>query len=187
MRALAVSLVSGLLVVGAAAANAPREPSWKSLHRALHLPRVSAGASCPVTTLRPVRLANDEVRPLAGAGPAYPILNGAYLDFYWPPLSSQPDFYGTGWSGNKVMWVVASRYSGRVLVRGRQIDGPHGLRFDAPMTRERKLQGPTGDGRVRRYPGYTRVQAPGCYAYQIDGANFSRVIVFKARVIPPPP
>ena len=141
MRALAVALVSGLLVVGAAAANAPREPSWKSLHRALHLPRVSAGASCPVTTLRPVRLANDEVRPLAGAGPAYPILNGVYLDFYWPPLSSQPDFYGTGWSVNKVMWVVASRYSGRVLVRGRQI----------------------------------------------DGANFSRVIVFKARVIPPPP
>jgi hypothetical protein len=31
------------------------------------------------------------------------------------------------------------------------------------------------------------VQAPGCHAYQIDGTSFSRVIVFEARGVPPPP
>jgi hypothetical protein len=123
---------------------------------------------------------------LLGAGPAYPILNGRYLDFFWPTLPSQVDFFGTGWSGNKVMWVVAAGYRGRVLVRGKQIDGSHELRFDRPMTRERKLFGSTGVDPVRRYPGYTRVRAPGCYAYQVDGARFSRVIVFEARIVPPP-
>ena len=136
--------------------------------------------------MRNVRLKRGEVRPLLGAGPAYPILNGRYLDFFWPTLPSQLDFDRTGWSGNKVMWVVAAGYKGRVLVRGRQVDGNHELRFDAPMTRERKLYGATGGDPVRRYPGYTRVQAPGCYAYQVDGAAFSRVIVFEARIVLPP-
>jgi hypothetical protein len=27
---------------------------------------------------------------------------------------------------------------------------------------------------------YTRVQAVGCYAWQIDGRDFSRVVVFRA-------
>jgi hypothetical protein len=31
----------------------------------------------------------------------------------------------------------------------------------------------------RNMPSYTRVRAPGCYGYQIDGTSFSRVIVFS--------
>ena len=33
---------------------------------------------------------------------------------------------------------------------------------------------------TRYVPSYTRVRGPGCYAYQIDGTTFSRVIVFRA-------
>ena len=37
----------------------------------------------------------------------------------------------------------------------------------------------------QRYrPSYTRVRGPGCYAYQVDGTSFSRVIVFEAIVAP---
>ena len=186
MRWLAAALASALLPAGVASARTTSPPTWNSLRRPLHLPRVAPGSPCPVSPLRNVRLKPGELRPLLGAGPAYPILNGRYLDYFWPTLPSQLDFAGTGWSGNKVMWVVAAGYRGRVLIRGRQVDGSHELRFDAPMTRERKLYGATGADPVRRYPGYTRVQAPGCYAYQVDGAGFSRVIVFQARIVPPP-
>jgi hypothetical protein len=34
---------------------------------------------------------------------------------------------------------------------------------------------------------YTRVEAAGCHGYQIDGVGFSRVIVFQAVQVPPPP
>ena len=186
MRWLALALASPLLLAGSASAGATAQPSWKTLRRPLHLPRVAPGAPCPVSPLRNVRLKRGEVRPLVGAGPAYPILNGRYLDFFWPTLPSQVDFDGTGWSGNKVMWVIAAGYRGRVLVRGRQVDGTHELRFDTGLTHERKLFGSTGVDPVRRYPGYTRVQAPGCYAYQVDGAAISRVIVFEARIVTPP-
>jgi len=184
---LRVLLAASLGLAVPAVGHAVSEPSWRALHRPLHIPRIAPGSRCPVSGLRNVQLEPGEVRPLRGAGPAYPILDdGGVLRFYWPPLASQPDFYGTGWSGNKVMWVVRPSYTGRVLVRGRQLDGPRVLRFDAPMTSERRLWGSTGSDPVRRYPGYTRVAAPGCYAYQIDGTSFSRVIVFEARVVPPP-
>ena len=29
-------------------------------------------------------------------------------------------------------------------------------------------------------PSFTRLLAPGCYAYQIDGTSFSRLVVFNA-------
>ena len=38
----------------------------------------------------------------------------------------------------------------------------------------------TSKGGWRNWPSYTRVQTPGCYAYQVDGTNFSYVIVFRA-------
>ena len=30
------------------------------------------------------------------------------------------------------------------------------------------------------YPSYTRLRGGGCYAYEVDGTSFSRVIVFRA-------
>jgi len=31
---------------------------------------------------------------------------------------------------------------------------------------------------------YTRVRAPGCYAWQLDGRDFTRVITFRAIRVP---
>ena len=34
----------------------------------------------------------------------------------------------------------------------------------------------------RQFPSFTRLKAPGCYAYQVDGDGFQTVIVFRAEV-----
>jgi hypothetical protein len=57
------------------------------------------------------------------------------------------------------------RYAARALVRGYQLDGPNEVRFDTPSL--------------------TRLRAPGCYAYQVDGRTFSYVVIFEARLKPP--
>ena len=103
------------------------------------------------------------------------------------PVKSE--FYASGWGGNKTMWIVAAGYRGPVLVRGRRLDGPELVRFErgAPPPAELELRTTlTSQGSaVRRIPSFTRVQAPGCYAYQIDGTTFSRTIVFEAQALVP--
>ncbi|HEY8825785.1 MAG TPA: hypothetical protein VIP07_13005, partial [Candidatus Limnocylindria bacterium] len=89
-----------------------------------------------------------------------------------------------GWYFAKVLWVASPSYTGRALIRGHQIDGPNEVRFengsDPPL--ELRFDGnPLGDG-WRHQPSYTRVRAPGCYAYQVDGIPVSSVIVFEATL-----
>jgi hypothetical protein len=118
-----------------------------------------------------------------GRGPAYPVLQERdgkpVLDFVYPP-GPNSEFAGSQWSGQKVMWVLNPAYHGRVLVRGRQLDGPNGLRFDDGLVppREKRLA-----GALTTWASFTRLLAEGCYGYQIDGAHFSRVIVFEARAV----
>ena len=163
--------------------------TWASLHRPLRLPEWAPGTPCRVSPQRAVTLAAGDVVSLPGPGPAYPVLaRGTVLEFFWP-VPSASEFFGSGWSGNKVMWIVAARYRGPVLVRGRRLDGPELVRFErgAPPPAELRLRrGVTTHGSaVRRVPSFTRVQAPGCYAYQIDGTTFSRMIVFEAQALVP--
>ena len=44
---------------------------------------------------------------------------------------------------------------------------------------DKQVPKPAGGGRA--WLSFTRVRAGGCYAYQVDGTNFSRVITFRAR------
>jgi hypothetical protein len=90
-----------------------------------------------------------------------------------------------------VHWWAARSYRGPVLVRGHRIDGPQFLRFEVGSPPPLELRIPAGKGSAdtkgaRDHPSYTRGRAPGCYAYQIDGTSFSRIVIFKARVIPAP-
>ena len=119
-----------------------------------------------------------------GEGPAYPggLDEGAgkpVLRFH-DPIPPESGFYGSAWFGAKVLWMVDAIYTGPVLVRGLQLDGPNELRFDDGMLPPRTLKilrAPSPRGRAS----YTRVRAPGCYAYQVDGLGFSYAIVFDAR------
>jgi len=88
----------------------------------------------------------------------------------------------------QVTWIVRSRYRGPLLIRGRQLDGTRVLHFEhgqipgterwIPRARSRKSS-------ERRYSSRTRLRAPGCYAYQVDGLGFSRVFVFEAKTSGP--
>jgi hypothetical protein len=123
-----------------------------------------------------------------GPGPIYPVGVGAHgtLRFAYPPPPSSE--WGTTWSGAKVLWVGAPSYSGPVLIRGHQLDGPHLLGFSLANSSARSdLQFPPrgrNHGGWRDWPSDTRLRAPGCYGYQVDGTNFSTVIVFRAKKVP---
>jgi hypothetical protein len=81
--------------------------------------------------------------------------------------------------------VAPRSFQGRVLVRGRRLDGRYLLRFGDgrwPVGELRMRFGPErlGEGDWLQYASYTRVRAAGCYAWQIDGEGFSEVVVFRA-------
>jgi hypothetical protein len=110
---------------------------------------------------------------------AYPKLSFIY------PVRPEQIYYPSAWSGNKVLWI-AHDYRGPVLIRGAQLDGPNQVRFGLGHTPVREMRlssvGGSSSGGWQNRPSATRLRAPGCYAWQVDGATFSRVIVFSAVV-----
>ncbi len=96
-------------------------------------------------------------------------------------------FIGSAWKAARVTWVAATSYSGPVLIRGRRLGAPGAVGFGEGRTPYDELQllasgahGPSVQGQGRAWLSFTRVRGAGCFAYQVDGANFSRVVVFKA-------
>lgn len=160
------------------------EWDWKWLYRPLRMPAIAAGAPCPASTARGNVKGQGLVFSAFGPGPAYPTLENssgrAAVGMVWPPT----DPTHLGWAGTKVLWTVP-RYTGAVLIRGRQLDGPNEVGFDLghswtrTVLREIRLFGPTYDLR----PAATFVRSPGCYAYQVDTLRSSYRIVFEARLV----
>ncbi len=113
---------------------------WQTLRqRPLHMPTGTPGTPCP--TAHGHLLATGEGIAV-GSGPLYAVLGqlqstGAdqrqrqgilqYVDAqaYGPGAS--------GWGGMKVLWVIDVHYSGPVLIRGHQVDGPHDVRFNGGL------------------------------------------------------
>jgi hypothetical protein len=162
-----------LLLPFSAAASSP----WPKLHRPLHIPTLAPGAPCPVTPVTLTKFGNAQ-----GRGPVWPVLAFPQLSFSYPVQPHQI-YYPSDWSGNKVLWV-ARRYWGPVLIRGAQVDGPNELRFGLNHVPGREMRlssvGGHSPGGWQNRPSTTRLRAPGCYAWQVDGTTFSRVIVFRA-------
>lgn len=162
--------------------------SSESLNRPLRLPRLAPGVRCPTSR---VEQALDwsgtyGIAPGLGPGPAFPVgLARGVLRI--APASA---FHSRLWGGQKVLWFVLPSYTGPVLIRGARLDGKSLVRFEdgATPAKELLLSGsqtvipggvvPPRDARYR--PSLTRVQGPGCYAYQVDGTTFSTTIVFRA-------
>lgn len=153
--------------------------------RLLHFPVVAPGASCPTTAEKKV---NPSFGITQGDGPAYATIGTEVM--MSPAVFSYADAQhfadgGTdnqGWGGKKVLWFVNPHYQGLILVRGQQLDGPHEMRFGQPLQEQLELDTTLGGDPWPNFPSYTRLQTPGCYAYQVDGNNFSYVIVFQAVV-----
>jgi hypothetical protein len=161
------------LCAGAALDRTCRGHVPRRLRRPLHLPTLAAGTSCPRSGARHV---SPSFGIALGPGPAYPV------PFRDGILQLGDGRVEGGWMYVKVLWVTAPRYAGPFLVRGRRIDGTSWLGFESGPHPLQELQFPP---RPRGYRGwrstatYTRVREPGCYAYQVDGTTFSRVLVFS--------
>ena len=164
---------------------------WHRLQRPLRIPSISPGAPCPTAAPDPrgdltrigfggIAWGGGPAYPAGGLGPGPRPLLG-YLD----PIPNSSGFFGSGWFGNKVLWVVDPAYRGPVLIRGRRLDGPEELRFDsrAPLQRELRIDAipSIAAAAARDHPSFTRVRGPGCYAYQVDGLSFSYPIAFEAQ------
>lgn len=165
------------LCTGTAPSNCPKGEVPARLRRSLRLPQLAAVASCPAVRA-------DRVNPsfgiALGPGPAYPI------PFRDSTLHYDHGRSAGGWIYVKVLWVIAPSYGGPVLIRGRQLNGTNWMGFDRGPRPLRELQiPPRTPGQThtwRALPSYTRVRAgAGCYAYQIDGTTFSRVLGFRLK------
>lgn len=164
-------------------ATTPTADAWAALRqRPLAVPTLAPGSPCPRTEGTRV----SRTFSLAiGGGPAYATSFGP--DGATGYLQAGDDF--PGYVYQRVL--ADASYQGPLLVRGRQLDGPGTLAFASNSNPRQPLPelalGP-GDEQAhtvssapgwRDWPAYTIAPAPGCYAYQVDGADFSETIVFQ--------
>lgn len=174
----------GVSLALAAAGGASGADEWSALRRPLQLPQIPAG-TCPVSAVdNSVDWSRTGVGGGIGPGPVYAILGErATLG-----AGFRPQEWGVGpWAGQKVLWFVHQRYRGRVLIRGRRLRGWEWMRFDRGSTPEPEIRIDRGEtvtwsgqpSGSRGRPSYVRARAPGCYAVQVDGTSFSRVLVFR--------
>jgi hypothetical protein len=185
-QVIAALLVAALTLIEPLGAS---ETPWAKLHRPLHLPRLAAGAPCPVSRIDR-RIDWERVKfpgsPGIGRGPVYPGLGSS-----GGRLTATPDvLYGGPWAGGKVFWYVRPSYRGRALIRGHRLDGSQSLGFNGGRRPVRELRIERGitvswEGQPsgsRGIPSSVRARSPGCYGVQIDGTTFSRVVVFSLEV-----
>jgi hypothetical protein len=135
-----------------------------SLRRPLHLPPSGGSQGCSIS---------------AGGTP---------VSIAAGPRVTAQRFVGSHWLAAHVTWRAAVGYHGPILIRGRRLGGAGVVGFGEGHQPYDELQlldsgrGATStSGGGRAWLSLTRVRHPGCYAYQVDGTDFSRVIVFRVR------
>lgn len=141
----------------------------------------SCSGSVPAALRRPLRLPSLDGAPC----PVTITVDGPVT----PSTSTEvgiADVDGSAWMSAPVTWTAAASYTGPILIRGAELGGSDPLGFGTASTPYDELQlldsgrgAPVSPGR-RAWLTETRAQAPGCYAYQVDGTDFSEVIVFRA-------
>lgn len=115
-----------------------------------------------------------------GQGPAFPVLTSAS-----GIAKLERNELERGWYRHKTLWAISPAYRGPLLVRGARIDAPGKVRFAARSGLQRTLRFPghwPGTTGWRYVPSATGLRGPGCYAFQLDGLGFTRVVVFEARL-----
>lgn len=166
-------------------ATAVLSTTWKALlQRPLQLPSLAQGATCPKMTGHQV---SPEFGLVQGDGPVYSFLGiGSAIGVMQASVLQQ------------VLWVVASSYSGPVLIRGHQLDGSAALTFEGgldqadyqgnwrdapPLSALRLMVGTQHGASWSSYPTYVNVPAHGCYGFQVDGQSFSYALIVYATEI----
>jgi hypothetical protein len=187
-RSTAAALALGIWLSAASLAGASSSDfvRWSVLRRPLHLPVVARGSRCPVSQVdRSLPWTRIRIFGASGIGPGpvYPGL-GATSGLLNVSKDTQ---YGGQWQGQKVFWYVAPSYRGRVLLRGKRLDGPGWLGFNGTRVPKDELRiepydtvSWSGQPRYSRgIPSGVRALSSGCYGVQMDGKTFSNVVVFE--------
>lgn len=153
--------------------------------RPLRLPATGTSAACGEQ-----RVARVGASESLGPGPVYPILAGPTATIKIVELDPSVFAPPNGpWYGAKIMWLVDPSYNDGVLIRVASV-GDNGSQAamrvqeslgDTVFIRPNSTAPDPIDGGAR-YSGYTAVTAPGCYVWQIDGANFSYSVLFRAKL-----
>jgi hypothetical protein len=138
--------------------------------RPLKLPTLSANGPCPVSATRDFASPTGHKLPGYGSGPG-PLF-----------LSGQTEYF----SGVYALLLVSADYSGPVVVRGRELNGPSGIPFqDAPKDGVVTIA-PGPNGQWRSW-GSQLVGQAGCYGLQVEGTSFTEVIIFSISYGAAPP
>jgi hypothetical protein len=171
---------------GPAASSSSSSPLLRSLlSRPLHFPAVSPGEGCPASRGRSIDTSFFGGTAL-GSGPVRVLIADR-----WRDLSRGQVELGDpgvpGWFALQTLWFSMPGYDGPFVVRAKRLgaSGPIEVQPGATGPGSGPLVVPAGptantqDG-YRTVPGSTWVASPGCYAWQVDGQNFSEVIVVDA-------
>lgn len=156
------------------------DDAWSELiQRRQHEVSNGSRGDCPRSLGRDV---NPAIGPAVGDGPIY----AAYFSndgIGGISESAKAD----GRYPKKILWVSDPSYLGVALVRGWHLGDDQPVVFDARgQTRVEMLRlpleawvdGGTGEG-WREWDSLALVESPGCYAFQIDGEDFSDVMVVE--------
>jgi len=153
-----------------------------ALKRRLRLPTVQAGRPCPASA--GVSVNNSFFVGVAlGRGPVHPI-PAADGDLRHGVVVLSSHTGRPGWLAFKTLWFSEPSYQGPFVIRAKRLDGSGPVAFGETPTLA-PLVVPAGEtlnsgAGYRTAPGGTWVKTPGCYGWQIDGLNFSNVIVVNA-------
>jgi hypothetical protein len=155
----------------------PRGGVPHALWRPLALPSVAAGSACPETPTRRIT-----------TGPVYPSRTFPIRTHYLAPDTSIAA--GSGWAVDKAPLLLKNTFRGPFMIRGRRVDGEGVLGFSGIAGRRPFEAMQFAPGRATMRAGGLLgwgiglwMTSPGCYALQIDGAAFSRVIVFRVDFV----
>lgn len=159
--------------------------SWRRLRRPLHIPSIAPNAPCPTSAVDDgVNFARYGVGPGIGTGPVYPT---PFDSRDQRPLSSM--IVDPTWRGGKHAFLILPAYHGPVLIRGHQLDGPGEVSFSSNEipgaarypARSAELRIPAFRNALVMHT-FFFLDPPGCFAYQIDGTTFSKIVTFEVRV-----
>jgi len=190
-RWLIVGLVILFAIVGFLTASVitPSPRTTSLLARPLHFPSLQPGESCPATAGATV--SNSLFSGVAlGNGPVRVVIaNRGDLAHGSANLGMTS---AHGWLALQTLWFAMPGYDGPFVVRAKRL-GAHGpIAVQPGQTGLEPGSGPlvvpagptlnTMDG-FRTVPGSTWVTSAGCYAWQVDGRNFSEVIVVHAAPV----
>lgn len=173
--ALAVACLSACAGVdGQISTSASPRPPEQFENRALALPPVGPNEPCPVTPLHGLPTTGMVINGMPvpnygfGQGPVY--------------MSGQLEWH----AGQASLFLIRPAYAGAALARGNRLDGSGGFPFKS-ASGQLAIPPTVQPSQWRMITSsLTSTTAPGCYGVQIDGDDFSEIVVFKVLAGPLP-